>query len=67
MRNGIDTRPEVVAGDLCRLVENTSLEPWQVQELSGQLLQRHSLLRLETVVSAEEIVEAFFAASSRVR
>lgn len=60
MRNAIDAEPSVVAVDIRDVVERSSPDRAQVRDLQRQLLQRHSLLRLQPVVSSEEVVEAYF-------
>jgi hypothetical protein len=60
LRDVIDAEPSLLARDICRTVAGSIPTQTQVQELSRQLLGRHSVCRLEPVVSSEEIVEGYY-------
>lgn len=60
IRNGVDTKPHVLAMGICGAIEETAPDGTQIQQLSRSLLQRHASLRLRPVVSSEEIVEAYY-------
>ena len=59
-RDSIDAKPRLVAAEVWNTVEGSVPSGLQVQELSRQLLRRHSLCRLRPVVSSEEIVEGYY-------
>lgn len=60
IRNAINAEPKVVAADIHKVVERSVPDRARLRSLKRQLLQRHSVLRLQPVVSSEEVVEAYF-------
>lgn len=60
MNQGIDLEPTVLGAELEGILPNTVPSADDIRLLQNQLLARHRLLKLEPVVSSEEVVEGFF-------
>jgi hypothetical protein len=56
----LDAEARLVAGEISHIVERSIPTRMQVQGLCRQLLRRHAVCRLKSVVSSEEVVEAYY-------
>jgi hypothetical protein len=60
MHTAIKARSRAVAAGISEVVELSIADRTRLRDLTQQLLRRHVLLGLRSVVSSEEIVEAYF-------
>ena len=58
--NAINANPMVVAADIQKVVERSVPDRAGLRSLHRQLLQCHSLLRLQPAALSEEVVEVYF-------